>query len=229
MTVIWWDDKRPPRRGRAPELADIVQAAVALADADGIEAVSLRRVASMVGSGTATFYRVLNNRDELLDHMVDVVLGRHLPPAPSGEWRDDLAVVARNRRTMLTAHPWLGVHLAGRPAIGPNALTHHDRALAAAASYADDPTATSSAVETTLAYVLGATAREQAEKQVELRSGLTDGQWHTAVAPYLQQALDTGAYPHLKQMVEAAADLDPDTRFERGLSCVLDGLAAQRP
>ncbi|MFT4125426.1 MAG: TetR/AcrR family transcriptional regulator C-terminal domain-containing protein [Gordonia sp. (in: high G+C Gram-positive bacteria)] len=227
--VTRWDHEHPPRRGRAPDLAGIVRAAVALADAGGIEAVSLRRVASVLGSGTATFYRVLNNRDELLDHMVDAVLGRHLPPVPSGEWRADLAAVARNRRTMLTAHSWLGVHLAARPAIGPNALTHHDRALAAAATYADDPTATSSAVETIFAYVLGATAREQAEKQVRLRSGLTDGQWHASVAPYLQQALDTGAYPHLKQMVETAVDLDADTRFERGLSCVLDGLAAQRP
>ncbi|WP_425726362.1 TetR/AcrR family transcriptional regulator C-terminal domain-containing protein [Gordonia sp. DT219] len=186
-------------------------------------------MAGALGSGTASFYRVLNNRDELLDRMVDAVLGEHIPPEPSGEWRTDLAAVARNRRTMLNAHPWLGTQLAGRPAIGANALTHYERALAAAGGYADDPTTNSSAVETILAYVLGATVRELAERQVRQRSGLTDVQWHASVAPYVQEVLDSGAYPRLNRMVREADDLDPDRRFERGLCCVLDGLTAQMP
>jgi hypothetical protein len=161
--------------------------------------------------------------------MVDAVLGRHLPPEASGEWRADLAAVARNRRAMFNAHPWLGTELAGRPAIGPNALTHHERALAAAGGYADDPSAASSAVETVLAYVLGAAARESAETRTRQRSGLTDEQWRTAVAPYLQQALNSGTYPHLERMVHEANDLDADERFERGLACVLAGLATYSP
>ena len=126
---------------------------------------------------------------------------------------------------MLTAHPWLGNELAGRPAIGPYALIHHERALEAAAGYADDPTAASGAVETVLAYVLGAAARELAETQTQRRSGLTEEQWRAAVAPYLQQALNSGSYPHLERMVHEATDLDADERFERGLACVLAGLA----
>lgn len=224
-----WHEERVPRRGRAPGLSEIVQAAVELADAEGLDAVTLRRVAGVLGSGTASFYRALNNRDELLDRMVDEVLGRHLPAHPSGEWRSDLAAVARNRRTMLNAHPWLGAHLAGRPAIGPQALAHHERALAAAAGYSDDPAVSSGAVETVLAFVLGATAREVAERQAELRSGLTEGQWHLSVATYVQQVLDSGAYPHLEQMVRKVSDSDANVRFERGLACVLDGLAVQRP
>lgn len=158
--------------------------------------------------------------------MVDEVLGQHLPSEPSGEWRSDLAAVARNRRAMLSAHPWLGAELSGRPAVGPNALTHHERALAAAAGYADDPGAASSAVETVLAYVLGAVARESAETQSERRSGLTTQEWRVSVARYLQDALDSGRYPHLKRMVHEAADLGPEERFERGMACVLAGLAA---
>lgn len=222
-----WNDKRPPRRGRAPSLADIVDAAVSLADREGIEAVSLRRVATALGSGTASFYRLLEGRDELLERMVDAALGLHLPPQPSGEWRADLAAIARNRRTMLTAHPWLGVELSGRPAIGPNALTHHERALAAAASYSDDPTIISSAVETVLAYVLGTTARELAEKQAQQRSTLTSQQWRAWVAPYLHQALESGAHPHFKRVMDEATDVDPTVRFDWGLSCVLTGLASQ--
>jgi AcrR family transcriptional regulator len=223
--MVIWSQERPPRRGSAPDLPEIVAAAVALADQEGLDAVSLRRVAATLRSGTASFYRVLDSRDELLDRMVDAVLGQHLPPQASGDWRADLAAVARNRRAMLTAHPWLGNELAGRPAIGPCALIHHERALEAAAGYADDPTAASSAVETVLAYVLGAAARELAETQTQRRSGLTEEQWRAAVAPYLQQALNSGSYPHLERMVHEATDLDADERFERGLACVLAGLA----
>lgn len=227
--MVFWGQERPPRRGSGPDLLEIVAAAAALADREGLEAVSLRRVSTALGSGTASFYRVLDSRDELLDRMVDAVLGLHIPPEASGEWLADLATVARNRRAMLNAHPWLGTELAGRPAIGPNALTHHERALAAAAGYADDPTAASSAVETVLAYVLGAAARESAETRTRRRSGLTEEQWRTSVAPYLQQALNSGTYPHLERMMQEATDLDPDERFERGLTCVLAGLATWTP
>lgn len=217
--------ENPQRRATAPDLPEIVATAVALADRQGLEAVSLRRVATALRSGTASFYRVLDSRNALVDHMVDTVLGQHLPPEPSGGWRARLAALARNRRAMICAHPWLGTELAGRPAIGPNALIHHERALAAASAYADDPTAASSAVETVLAYVLGATARELAEVRTRLLSGLTQEQWRDNVAPYLQQALNTGSYPHLARMVHMAADLDADERFERGLACILAGLA----
>ncbi|MFA1545467.1 TetR/AcrR family transcriptional regulator [Actinomadura chokoriensis] len=223
--MVIWSQERPPRRGSAPDLAEIVATALSLADQEGLDAVSLRRVATALRSGTASFYRVLGSRDELLERMVDAVLGRHLPPEASGDWRADLAAVARNRRAMLKAHPWLGTELAGRPAIGPNALIHHERALAAAAGYADDATTASGAVETVLAYVLGAAARELAEARIQRRSGFTEEQWRAAVAPYLQQVLDSGSYPHLNRMVHEATDLDADERFERGLACVLTGLA----
>lgn len=227
--MVFWCQERPPRRGSAPDLPEIVVAAVALADREGLEAVSLRRVSTALGSGTASFYRVIDSRGELLDRMVDAVLGRHIPPEASGEWRADLAAVARNRRAILNAHPWLGTELAGRPAIGPHALIHHERALVAAAGYANDATAASSAVETVLAYVLGAAARELAEMRTRRRSGLTQEQWRTTVAPYLQQALNSGTYPYLARMVHKATDLNADERFERGLACILAGFATRTP
>ena len=227
--MVIWEQERPPRRRGAPDLPEIVTTAVSLADQEGLDAVPLRRVATALRSGTASFYRVIDSRDELLDRMVDAVLARHVPPEASGNWSADLAAVARNRRAMLKTHPWLGRELAGRPAIGPHALIHHERALEAAAGYAGDATAASSAVETVLAYVLGAAARELAETQVQRRSGITEEQWRASVAPYLQQALNSGSYPHLQRMVHEATDLDADERFERGLACVLAGLATRTP
>lgn len=227
--MVIWSQQPPPRRGSAPDLSEIVAAAVDLADREGLEAVSLRRVASALGSSTATFYRVLDSRDELVDRMVDAVLGEHLPPEASGDWRADMAAVARNRRAMLNAHPWLGAELAGRPAIGPNALVHHERALAAAAGYADDVALASGAVETVLAYVLGAATRELAETRARRRSGLTEAQWRAAVAPYMKQVLNSGTYPRLARMMHQTGDLNADEWFERGLACILAGLASATP
>ena len=205
-----WSQEHRQRRGRAPDQTEIVTAAGrAGRSGESRGGLLAPRRPPALRSGTASFYRLFNSRAELLDRMIDAVLGQHLPPEASGDWREDLAAVARNRRAMLSAHPWLGTELAGRPAIGPNALTHHERALAAAANYSEDPTVAGSAVETILGYVLGAAAREAAETHARQRSGLTDEQWRTTVAPYLQDALNSGSYPHLARMVHEAADLDP--------------------
>jgi AcrR family transcriptional regulator len=223
--MLTWTKQREPRRGGAPGLEQVVATAIALADEEGLDAVSMRRVATALHSGTASLYRILDSRDELIDRMVDVVLGRTPPPAMSGEWRDDLAAVARTRRGLLRSHPWLGTELAGRPALGPNALAHHDRAVAAASGLTGNMTLAASAVETLLAFVLGATARELAEAGIQRRSGLTELQWRATVEPYLRQALTSGNYPFLSRFLHEAEDFGADERFERGLTCLLTGIA----
>ena len=223
--VIW--SKPPVRRGGAPELPQVVDTAIAIADAEGLSAVSMRRVATALRSGTASLYRILESREEILDRMVDAALGETALPTLTGDWRTDLAEIARTRRRMLRRHPWLGLELAGRPAIGPHALRHHEHALAAADGLADDPTSAGSAVETLLAYVLGAVVRETAEVRIRQRSGRSESEWRAEVGPYLRQALDD--YPLLRRFVQNAADFDADERFERGLACILDGIDAQFP
>jgi len=221
-----WTGQRPPRRRGAPDLAQVVDAGVRIADAEGLPAVSMRRIATELRSGTASLYRILESREELLDHMVDAVLGSALPPAASGDWRHDLAGVARNRRSLLHCHAWLGGQLAGRPALGPNALRHHESALAATAALTDDPTIAGSVVEVVFAYVLGAVARELAAGEAARRTGRSEEAWRAGVGPYLRRVLDSGEYPHLSRTVREAADLDADARFEWGLARVLDGVAA---
>ncbi|WP_051571723.1 TetR/AcrR family transcriptional regulator C-terminal domain-containing protein [Cryptosporangium arvum] len=217
--MLTWSKPTP---ARAPGLPEVVDAAIVIADAEGLPAVSMRRVATALRSGTASLYRIVESREEIVERMVDAVLGEAIPAPATGDWRADLAALARNRRALLRRHPWLGIELAGRPAIGPNALSHHEHALAAVAGLTEDPTSASSAVETLLAYVLGAVARETAESQ---RAGLSEPEWRAEVAPYLEQVID--GYPRLRRMMREAEDFGPDDRFERGLTCVLNGIAGQ--
>ena len=150
-------------------------------------------------------------------------------PASSGNWRADLTALARNRRAMLKAHPWLGTELAGRPAIGPHALIHYERALAAAAGYTDDAAAASSAVETVLAYVLGA-ARSRAGRDADPAAFRA----HRRAMARLRRPVPATCSEQRQPPTPAAngargPDLDADERFERGLACVLAGLATCTP
>lgn len=223
--LVWSKQRRTPRR-QAPSVDQIVRAAIKIADTEGLAALSMRRVAAELGSGTASLYRYVASRDELLDLMIDAVRGEAAPPPLSGDWRTDLAHVARHARATLLRHPWLGLELAGRPALGANSLRHYDVALAAAAELTPDITLAANAVDTVLAYVLGAVAREQAEQQAQRRSGLTKQQWQASVGSYVRDVIASGAYPQFARWVLEADDPGPDQRFDFGLACVLDGVAA---
>ncbi len=227
-TTLTWTKERGKRRGPAPDLTQIVCAAVALADTEGMEAVSMRRVAAALRSGTASLYRCIDGREELLDLMVDAVLSDDPQPPPSGDWRADLTAFARQLRVLLRRHPWLGPQIAGRPTLGPNALDRYEFALTATTSLTADATSAVGVVDTVMAYVLGATAREMAEAETQRRTGMTEQQWRALVGPYVQQIVQSGRYPQVTKAVREAEDLDHEQRFESGLACVLDGIASRR-
>src|ERR1700737_1523158 len=117
-----WTRPRPAPRRRAPGVDQYVAAALAVADAEGLAAVSMRRVAGDLGSGTATLYRYITTRDELVDLMVDAAQGEDPLPESARDWRADLAAVAHALRATLLRHPWLAGELAGRPPPGPSSV-----------------------------------------------------------------------------------------------------------
>src|SRR5438128_5045371 len=121
--VVWLRLATLSPRARR-ELDRIVEAAVALADRDGLEALSMRHLATELNTGTTTIYRYVTGRDELLELMVDAVNGGTGDEGdltrPIAEWRDGLRRVAEGARSRLLDHPWLASQLLTRPTIGPN-------------------------------------------------------------------------------------------------------------
>jgi AcrR family transcriptional regulator len=221
-----WTRPRPEPRRRAPGVDQYVAAALAVADAEGLAAVSMRRVAGDLGSGTATLYRYITNRDELVDLMVDAAQGEDPLPEPTRDWRADLTAVAHALRATQLRHPWLG-ELAGRPSLGPNWLRRSEAALRAAVALTPDITQASRALGAVHAYVLGSVATQQAARRAEQRTGLTEEQWQRSVGPYINEVIAAGKHPMLARRVLEAEELDPDVEFAFGLECVLDGLAAR--
>jgi AcrR family transcriptional regulator len=223
-----WARERPQPSRRAPSVEQIVARSVAIADADGLAGVTMRRIAAELRSGTASLYRYVTNRDELVDLMVDAVQGEAEPQPPTGNWRADLSAVARRQRLVLLRHPWLSGELTGRPSLGPNTMRQAEAAMTAALELTPDVTLAVNVVESLTAYVLGAVASELAELQAQRRTGLTEAQWQASVGPYVRRLIDSGEYPNLaRRVLEADDDATPEERFEFGLSCVLDGAAAR--
>lgn len=222
-----WTRPRPEPRRRAPGVDQYVAAALAVADAEGLAAVSMRRVAGDLGSGTASLYRYITNRDELVDLMIDAAQGEDPLPESTQDWRAALGAVAHAMRATLLRHPWLAGELTGRPALGPNSLRRSESTLRAAVALTPDITLASQALGAVYAYVLGSVAAQQARRRAEQRTGLTEEEWQRSVGPYIREVIAAGEHPMLARRVLEAEELDPDVEFAFGLDCVLDGLAAR--
>ncbi|MGP4031401.1 TetR/AcrR family transcriptional regulator [Pseudarthrobacter sp. 1C304] len=131
-TDIW---RRPERAGVGPKPGhsrqEIALAAVAIADRDGLAAVSIRGVAAAVGAGAASLYRYVKSHDELVELMMDTVSGEYGVGPSAGPPRAQLLDLALQGRAVMHRHPWLAPLLLTRPSMGPNSLRYLERALAA--------------------------------------------------------------------------------------------------
>jgi len=224
--VIW---ARPERGTRGPKPAhsrdDVAAAGIRVADAEGLDAVTMRRVAAELGTGTSSLYRYIRRKQDLLDLMADAVLGEDDPPPLAGDWRADLATLAHHMRDRLLRHPWLATMSALRPSLGPNGLRWLEFTLATVDGRGLTPDDMIIATGTVTTFVLGSVVTELAER----RTGSSLAQWRAAQGSYGDSIISGGQYPVLTRiMIEAGLphlDNPPGTGFAEGLSRILDGLA----
>lgn len=203
---------RPPRGSRA----QITAVAVALADAEGADAVTMRRVAAELGTGAASLYRYLQTREDLLDLMSDSTGAEYMLTAPTGNWLADLIAVGEQARSIMARHPWLPGVIAARPTLGPNGVALLQHVLVVLEQH---PAALSAKLEV-FAMLMAVTA---ALVQAELAEGSGAQERNAA---YLQYAVASGEYPHLTELLQAGspAPADPVARYAQIVGRVLSGL-----
>ncbi|MFE3767751.1 TetR/AcrR family transcriptional regulator C-terminal domain-containing protein [Streptomyces sp. NPDC059104] len=219
---LWLGSTRP-RRGRKPAYSreTITAAAVALADAEGLEAVTIRRVAAQVGAGAMSLYSYAPDKETLLELMVDHVSGE-LPTAhtPTDDWRAALKAIAHLQRAHMLRHPWLPAALATHRTPGPNTLAFLERALAALRPTGLDGAAKLEVFAQLTAFVAGHVGHEIA-RAAAARSPervAAEVRYFTAVA------MD-GRHPELAEALAAPArPLTPEATFDRFLNRLVDGL-----
>ena len=232
---LMWGRIAPPRRGPRAKVAvaDLVAAAVRIADADGIEAVSTRRVAEAVGISPMSFYTHIPDKAVLLDLMLDAVAGpadgdqRPSPEFNPAQWRANVTFVAREFRAFYLRHPWVLQVSTHRPVLGPNTLRSYEYFLAAFDGLGLSEVEMDLSVTTISNYVHGAVRDVARARMVKEQTGMSDDEWWYAIAPFLE-TVDFSAYPVASRVGPVVGELyglgDPDQAFDFGLERLLDGL-----
>jgi AcrR family transcriptional regulator len=229
---------RPPGRGQGLSRDEIVRAAITLADAEGLEAISMRRLARELRAGAMSLYWHVGSKEELLEAMRDALESEVEIPEPSGDWRADLRTFAHRQRAGLLKHQWLMDIIGSGPPSGPNDVRNFERMLALFDQVSPDLLLNIKLFMTLVIYVMGAVVREtqeirgeQAEKLAEATMTPEELQAeHERVGEWFRQS---GRFPQILRLMEAGFDPDdPKTRGERfdfGLDLVLDGIAGRLP
>jgi AcrR family transcriptional regulator len=229
---LLWGTWERPRRGPKPRLTldAIVRAAVDLADAEGLGAVSMRRLADEVGTTAMSLYTYLPGKAELIDLMVDRVCADATRPAdgPTG-WRAKLERVAHDNWALYHRHPWLLQMITSRPPLGPGVTGKYDAELRAVDAIGLTDVEMDAVLSLVLGHVEGAARRSVEAAQVVRGTGQTDEQWWAAASPVLDQVFDAHRYPLAARVGLAAGEQygaasDPEHAFEFGLRRILDGV-----
>ena len=211
------------RRGRRPAFSReaITAAAVALADAEGLEAVTMRRVAAQVGAGVMSLYNYAADKETLLELMVDHVSGE-LPTtgALTGDWRADVRAIAHLQRSLMLRHPWLPAALSTHRSPGPNTLAFLEHALAALRPTGLDGRARLEVFAQLTAFVAGHVSYEIAQA-----AAVRSPDRAAAEARYLAAVAADGHHPELAEALSAPErPLTPEATFNRFLDRLIDGL-----
>jgi AcrR family transcriptional regulator len=235
LQPIW---SRPAPGERKPTLsrARIVETALQVADAEGFEAVSMRRIASELDAGTMTLYHYVKTKDELIALVGDAIMGELLIPVtevPDG-WREGMAEIARRTRGVFARHPWIIEHMDEQSddGSGPNMLRHVEQSLDVASRTGLPMEGLFELVALIDDYVFGYVMR--ARDVIDFGDDeSTAARRLDAMLAYMATQLATGEFPHLA----AFAGDDPrgafaritklttdEQRFERGLRILLDGI-----
>lgn len=218
-----------PEDGRADggrvslSLDGIAQAAIRLADAGGMDAVSMRKVAAELGSGTMSLYRHVAGKERLYALMCDTVMGAADLPPRTGDWRTDLRGLAEAERALYRRHPWM---LDSVSPVGANTLRWLEYALTVLGGTGLDMDDMMRVLNVAAGTVHASVRRELGEARLRRETGLGVREWHESHSEGLAPLLQSGEYPMFTRMVAQAREGDHDDSFERSLDIVLDGVAA---
>jgi AcrR family transcriptional regulator len=233
LTLLWRSKVGEPQGTRGPRqrasVDEVVAAAIAAADGEGLTAFSMRKVAERLGLGVMSVYTYVPGKSELIGLMVDQVAGEVDYPPHGGDLRERMTVIARQLWDEYHRHPWLLHVQKSRPWIGPHASERYEWQLAAIEGVGLDDLE----MDATLAVIAGfaeSSARSSIEAaSARVESGLSDEQWWEINEPVLARLMGEDGYP-VSTRVGTAVGAEynsighPERSFEFGLARIIDGV-----
>jgi AcrR family transcriptional regulator len=205
---------------------DIAATAVRIADAEGLDAISMRRLATELDAGTMTLYYYVHTKDELFTLMIDAVMSEGIRPLPQSDWRSAVTQIARGSKRILQAHPWI-LEINDSNGFGPNAVRHFDQTLEAVAQRGgslEEQLDLATAIDE---YVFGYCMMYASDyANPDAHSG-------AAMIAYVTSLIHSGDYPRIEAMAKewgmdkawqrVRKHSRDEDRFERNLARLLDG------
>lgn len=226
---LLWGMREAPARGpkRGLTLDRIVETAVTVADAEGLDAVSMRRVATDLGVGTMSLYRYVPGKSELLELMLDHV--QALAPEEERErslpWRELLVRLGHGIWRLHLQHPWLLQVNQARPLLGPHAMAGFDLTMGGLEGLGLTDRERLSIIVAIDGYVSGSARSYLNGLEAAKRTGVSDEEFWAAQGPFLSEAIQSGRFPTLARLDEGTFDVGGDRLFEFGLARLIDGIA----
>ena len=240
MELLWGGVAKGSRGPKQrTDLEAIVRAAIELADAEGLDAVSMRRVAERLAIGTMSLYTYVPGKGELLDLMLDTVYGERSKTAilPDGSTHERLEALAREQWAFHERHPWTLYIASGRAVLGPNELDAYEAALSIVVDLGVDARDAIAIIDSVGLFVRGV-ARDAAEADAAERvTGVSEMEWWTERDAILSEKMTPDRYPALGKLETGGGFAVPDDTpnynlrfilddFEFGLQRLLDGIDA---
>ncbi|MFJ6379700.1 TetR/AcrR family transcriptional regulator C-terminal domain-containing protein [Kitasatospora sp. NPDC092039] len=228
---------RPQRRREQPALSreQIVSEAFALLDSDGIEALSMRKLAARLNAGATSLYTHVANKDELLALVVDQIFGGLPQPDAEGceaseVWRAKVMELAEGMRAAVMRHPWMVSVIGdvGMVYLGPNWMRLSETFLTVMETAGFDAGEANDAMSAVMGYTIGSACVEASWVRALARSGQDEQEWMNRLLPAVIEA--TKEFPRLHRLYttevpdEVAAGRDQG--FARGVDVILDGVEA---
>lgn len=235
-----WSRPEPGARNARFSREKIAAAALAIAKDEGMQAVSMRRVAAELGAGTMTLYHYVANKRELFELMHDAMMEQLLVPEEILEqgWREALTAIAHSSLEAWRGNRWQREEVTHTPVFGPNGIRHFEQSLKAVSSTGLPRDRRMEIVSQVDEYVLGF-----AEGELGMGGGEFDewqekwGDYMVAASEHMQAVLDAGDFPHIVEFMDGddfktvirrmVAEYSEDERFDRGLQLLLDGVQAE--
>ncbi|MGO1948245.1 MAG: TetR/AcrR family transcriptional regulator [Mycobacteriaceae bacterium] len=227
LQLLWEglpDHDRGPKRNLS--LPQIVDAAVTLADREGLHALSMRSLAQKLGVGTMSLYRYVPSKDELLPLMLDAVVGptQTREAAVSAGWRAFLTTTATEARRMYLDHPWAIQTNWSRPVLGPASVSDLELFLSGVAGLPLSDREAMNLATAIDSYVLGTVRQELQWINAASESGMSDDDFWDAQGPTLEKQTTSDRFPNLAAVDENSFDASWEDNFIFGLQLIINGV-----
>lgn len=218
----------------------LVDTAIDFADREGVDGLSMRRIAEQLHTSAASLYTYIPGRDELLGLMIDQVMGRADLPAfdgvadGPGVVRERLRAVSRVTWDEIHHHPWLTGVQRHRPLIGPNISDRYEWQLTALEGCGVDDVAMDHTISLVESHAIASAAASINALNLARSSGHTDAEWWRANEPVLSQIMADDDYPVSGRVGTAVGEkyqavTGPTAVYEYGLEVILDGVESRLP